>query len=243
MLKNIVLPVVLLLLLAGLTYSQDNFVDAVYESVTDEGTYNPPYNPDWMGTDVNVYFHAGEQTNVTKRTLDMEYCEENGRLYIAACVNISGWHGIRVWSSNNSGLTWTEEGAFVNNAVYWNELSMKVEQRYNGRPDSVRVNIFYTYSTGSGGSDAYVGFLSFKPHGSQPDLIVKVVANPLFGRKFAYPSAYSNGQYNSTGTDMGCIVGEYNNAGTTCYGFRKYFMTNWSWNFTGYTLGYTMNDH
>ena len=235
MLKSILISAVILLLLAGLTYSQDNFIDGVYESVTDEGTYNPPYNPDWMGTDIEVYGHSGSQTNVTHRSLDMEYCEENGRLYIASCVNISGWHGIRVWCSSNSGLTWTLVGAFLNNSVWWAGLSMKVEQAYGGRPDSVRVNVFYTYAPYSGGSNANLGFLSFKPHGGQTDLIVKVVATPTSGNKFAFPSAYSNGQFHSSSTDIGCIVGEYNNAGTVSVSFRKYYMINWSWNFSGVT--------
>ena len=143
MLKTILLSTVMLLLLAGLTYSQTaeqksciknkvtsekqipqylldqlesaqrtenvaeenrimnilntNYLDVTFDRVfmpddiiipgSDEKTYNPPYNPDWMGTDVQVYNHTGTSPNYTDRTLDMKYCEEDRKLYIAFCFN------------------------------------------------------------------------------------------------------------------------------------------------------------
>ena len=234
MIKNILISTVMLLLLAGLAYSQDIQNDVKYESVTDEGIYNPPYNPDWANNDILVYDHSGGTANITDRTLDMEYCEENGRLYIAACVNTGSTHGIRVWSSSNSGLTWDFEDALASGSHWFTGLSMKVEQYYPGRPDSVRVNIFYTRSAGSPNNDnAILRFWSFKPHASSPSGITRNVGTPSAGNQLRWPSAYSNGQYNSAGTDIGCIVGEYNNAGTDCITFRKFWMNNWDWNFSG----------
>ena len=203
-------------------------------SGSDECTDTPPYNPDWMGTDVKVYDHSGATNNVTHRTLDMEYCEENGRLYIAACVNITGWHGIKVWSSNNSGLTWIYEGGVHSESSWWTGLSMKVEQRRNGFPDSVRVNIFCTRSAYSNNDDAYLRFYSLKPHASSPYWIMITVATPSSGNELAFPSAYSNGQFYSSSTDIGCIVGEYNNAGIYGVKLTKIRMLNWSWSFTEY---------
>lgn len=237
MLKSILISAVMMLLLAGLTNSQDKLIDGAYVSVNDEGIYNPPYNPDWMGTDIQVYNHSGTTNNVTNRTLDMEYCEENGYLYIAACINITGYHGLRVWSSSNSGLTWILETNYFSTTIYFTGLTMTVDQSYSYRPDSVRVNIFYTRTSSTNNDNASLHFYSFKPHASSTNIVAKTIATPPAGREFAFPSAYSNGQFNGTGTDMGCIVGEYNNAGTACYNLRKYYMLNWSWNFTGYTLG------
>ena len=237
MLKSILISAVMMLLLAGLTYSQDKLIDGAYVSVNDEGIYNPPYNPDWMGTDIQVYNHSGTTNNVTNRTLDMEYCEENGYLYIAACINLTGYHGLRVWSSSNSGLTWILETNYFSNTIYFTGLTMTVDQSYSYRPDSVRVNIFYTRTTSANNDNASLHFYSFKPHASSTNIVAKTIATPPAGREYAFPSAYSNGQFAGTSTDMGCIVGEYNNAGTTCFNLRKYYMLNWSWNFNGYTLG------
>nr|MBC8490693.1 hypothetical protein [Bacteroidota bacterium] len=278
MLKSILLSAVIMLLFAGLTYSQiekkvpqylldqleiaeDNenieesnritniintkYNDGTYlcnsnitmdeETVSGSGecTYNPPYNPDWMSSDVLVYDHTGNTNNITHRTLDMEYCEENGFLYIAACVNISGWHGIRVWYSSNSGLTWASAGTVHSESTYWTGLSMKVEQRRNGFPDSVRVNIFCTRSASTNNDDAYLRFYSFKPHASSPDWIMITVATPSADHQLCHPSAYSNGQFYSTGTDIGCIVSEYHNLGAYM-SIRKTYMLNWSWNFSVY---------
>ena len=278
MLKSILLSAVIMLLFAGLTYSQiekkvpqylldqleiaednenieesnriTNIINTKYNDGTylcnsnitmdeetvsgsDECIYNPPYNPDWMSSDVLVYDHTGATNNITHRTLDMEYCEENGFLYIAACVNISGWHGIRVWYSSNSGLTWASAGTVHSESTYWTGLSMKVEQRRNGFPDSVRVNIFCTRSASTNNDDAYLRFYSFKPHASSPDWIMITVATPIAGNELAFPSAYSNGQFFEAGTDIGCIVGAYNNAGTDCDKIIRIWMLNWTWSFSG----------
>ncbi|MBC8484516.1 MAG: hypothetical protein H8D45_00540, partial [Bacteroidetes bacterium] len=205
--------------------------NAVVEQGEDEKTHNPPYNPDWLGTDIEVYAHSDNTTNVTNRTLDMKYCMDNGKLYIASCVNIPSWHGIRVFSSSNSGASWVYESGLSNNATYWTGLSMTVEQRADGIPDSVRVNIFYTESNYSGGSDARLGFWSFKPDGTAYH-VYKIIGTPTSGYKFVWPSAYSNGNFQSSSTDIGCIVGEYNNAGTTCYQMRQFYMSNFSWIFS-----------
>ena len=239
MLKSILISTVILFLLAGLTYSQDSYDGNIHEPGTDEGTYNPPYNPDWMDNDVLVY-NSGITSNITQRTLDIEYCEENGRLYIAACVNTGSFHGIRVWSSNNGGLTWDFEDALSSSSHWFTGLSMKVEQFLPGHPDSVRVNIFFTRSSSTPtNNNAVLRFWSFKPDASSPAHITKLVGTPSAGNQLRWPSAYSNGQFSAASTDLGCIVGEYNNAGTDCISFRKFWMNNWTWNFSGtiYAVG------
>ena len=236
MLKSILIATVILFLLAGLTYSQDSFDGNIHEPGTDEGIYNPPYNPDWQDDDVLVYDHSGLTSNVTKRTLDMEYCEENGKLYIALCYNLSATRGIRIYSSGDNGSTWTLEVDLPQNTYYITGLSMKVEQRWPISPDSVRVHIFYTRSTSANNANATLRFVSFRPDASLPGFIEKEVATPSAGNQLRWPSAYSNGQYDSLLTNIGCVVGEYNNAGNDCISIRKYWMQGLIWNFTGQTL-------
>ena len=234
MFKSILTFAVMMLFIAGMTYSQDILDDEIYEFSTDENTYNPPYNPDWMGTDILVYNHSGN-TNNTHRTLDMQYCEEDGRLYIACVVNISGWHGVRVYSSSNSGASWVSEFGVSSASYYWTGISMTVDQSWSYRHDSVRVNLFCTRASNSNNDNAHLRFYSMKPHVSG-GVVAKTIVTPATGREFAFPSAYSNGNFEGRYTDIGCIIGEYNNAGTNCMSLRKYYMTNWSWNFTGYSF-------
>ena len=278
MLKSILLSAVILLLLAGLTYSQTekkvpqylldqleiaqqtenveeenrimnilntNYLDVTFDRVfmqddiitpsSDEESYNPPYNPDWMSSDVLVYNHTGNTNNVTDRTLDMEYCEEDGKLYIAFCENTSSYHGARVYSSNNNGLTWTSEGGISNMTYYWTGLSMTVDQSWSYRPDSVRVNLFVTRSTGTNNDNAHLRFYSLLT--SSGSWIQMTVANPTPGNEFRWPSAYSNGQFAGSGTDIGCIVGEYDNGLTSLISLKQFYMANWGWSFT--TTAYT----
>jgi hypothetical protein len=232
MLKSIFICAIMLLLLAGLTYSQDISDDEIYEFSMDENTNNPPYNPDWLSTDILVYNHSGNTTNV-HRTLDMQYCEEDGILYLALLINITGWNGTRVYWSSNSGASWNLRFQAVNTSYYWTGISMTVDEAWHNRQDSVRVNLFVTRASSANNDNAHLQFYSFKSHVTNMP-IIKTIASPTSGNEFAFPSAYSNGNFNGSGTDIGCIVGEYNNAGTNCIRLRKYYMMNWSWNFTGY---------
>jgi hypothetical protein len=108
---------------------------------------------------------------------------------------------------------------------------MTVEQRNNSVPDSVRVHVFYTESTATSNDGAVLGYWSFKPDGTAYH-VFKVIGTPAAGNEFRWPSAYSNGQFQSSSTDIGCIVGEYNNAGTTCISMRQFYMVNFSWTFS-----------
>jgi len=232
MFKSILLTIVMLLFIAGLTYSQDSFDGDIHIPGTDEGVYNPPYNPDWASSDILVYDFTGNTSqNVDRRTLDMEWCEEDGRLYIAMVVNLPTSRSFRVYSSNNSGASWDFEYGVSNAGYYWTSITMTVDQSWNSRHDSVRVNIFCTRATGTNNDGAHLRFYSFKPHTSG-GVISKTISSPAAGNEYDHPSAYSNGQFNGSGTDVGCIVGEYNNAGTSTVRLKKYYMTNWSWNFT-----------
>ena len=234
MLKSILIFAVMMLFIAGMTYSQDSFDGDIHEYGTDEGLYNPPYNPDWLGTDMLVYNHTGNTQNV-HRTLDMQYCEEDGRLYIALVENLTGSHGVRVYSSSNSGASWVYEYGVHNNSYYWTGISMTVDQSYSYRHDSVRVNLFCTRAASANNDNAHLRFYSMKPHVSGGTISI-TISNPASGREYAFPSAYSNGNFAGTGTDIGCVFGEYNNAGTSCIRMGKFYMTNWSWSFTGYAV-------
>ena len=212
------------------TFDRVFMPDDISTPGSDEEIYNPPYNPDWMSSDRLVYNHAGNTSAVTDRNLDMKYCEKDGKLYIAFCLNITGWRGIRVYSSSNSGLTWTSEGTMSNNSYYWTGLSMTVDETWSSRPDSVRVNLFVTRSTNTNNNGAHLRFYSLKPSTNQ--WIQITLAYPSSGNEFRWPSAYTNGQFHGTSTDIGCIIGEYNNALTDMVSLKQFYMANWSWSFS-----------
>jgi len=146
-----------------------------------------------------------------------------------------------VYSSSNSGLTWIFEGGLTNNSTYWTGLSMTVEQRRTGYLDSVRVHVFYTEAAATNNDGARLGYWSFKPDGAAYH-VFKVIGNPTAGREFRWPSAYSNGNFQSSSTDIGCIVGEYNNSGTTMYRMKQFYMVNFSWIFSTTTNNTGWND-
>ena len=217
-------------------YNSPQPFDAVFIPGEDEGVINnPPFNSDWMTPDREVYTHSGNTSTLDgtcDRTLDIKYCMDDRKMYIASCVNITGFHGIRVYSTSNSGYTWIYEGGLQNNAFYFTGLSMTVEQRRTSYTDSVRINVFFTQALQNNNDNAILGFWSyFKPNGTAYS-IAKSIATTSSGYEFRWPLAYSNGNFNSSGTDIGCIVGIYNNAGTNLYRMVQAYMTNWSWIFS-----------
>ncbi|MBL7128886.1 MAG: T9SS type A sorting domain-containing protein [Ignavibacteria bacterium] len=196
----------------------------------------PPYNPDWQGTDITVYTGNSSNLYTRPKALDMKLGED-GNMYIAMIVNRSDYHGIRVYRSTNSGLTWVYRGGVTNTTQYFLSLSMLTERRHASNNDSLRICIYYTYGASSNNDDASLNFFSFKPNASTPDyLLVSNVVNPPAGSEVNFPCAVSDGQYYSTVTWMGCVVGEYNNAGTAFNRFHYVRTTNWGTSHTATTF-------
>lgn len=199
------------------------------------GNYNPPYNPDWMGSDVLVY--DGTSNSPTRRNLDLKLGED-GNMYLAMCVN-GTFHGLRCYRSTNAGLNWTLIKSLTGGSTQWyTGLSMTVERRHASNNDSMRVLIFFTYSaTNNSNDNAYLRMYTFLGNGTGSSILMNV-DTPGSGNEYRWPSAVSNGAFQSTSTDIGVVLGEYANGGFEPGNFvnMKYFyMTNFGWTFTEYT--------
>ncbi|MBN1632942.1 MAG: T9SS type A sorting domain-containing protein [Ignavibacteria bacterium] len=199
------------------------------------GNNNPPYNPDWMSSDILVY--EGSSISPTRRTLDLKLGED-GNMYLAMCINGSV-HGIRCYRSTNAGLNWSLIRSLIGGSTQWfTGLSMTVERRHASNNDSMRVFIFYTYSTTNVNNDnASLRLYSFLGNGSGTSTLV-TIATPGTGNEYRWPSAFSNGAFQSTSTDIGVIIGEYENGGFdpgNLVNLRYFYMSNFSYLFTEYT--------
>jgi hypothetical protein len=184
------------------------------------GNNNPPFSPDWMGTDVTIY--SGTTFNITERDIDLKLGKD-GNMYLAMCVNNSDFHGIRCYRSTNSGLNWSLVKALSGtSSVYYTGLSMLVERNHPSNNDSTRVLIFFTYSpTNSLNDDAFLRFYSFLGNGSGSGISVNI-SYPHSGREYRWPSAVSNGAFVSMLPHIGVVLTEHTNDGT--FFQFKYFL-------------------
>lgn len=199
------------------------------------GNNNPPYNPDWMSSDVLVY--EGSSQSPTKRVLDLKLGED-GNMYLAMCVNGSAFHGLRCYRSTNAGLNWTIiKSLSGSTSVWYSGLSMMVERRHASNNDSMRVFIFFTYSpTNVNNDNATLRLFSFLANGSGVSTTL-TIATPGTGNEYCWPSAFSNGAFQSTSTDIGVIIGEYENGGFdpgSLVNLKYFYMSNFSYLFTEY---------
>ena len=199
--------------------------------VTDKGQ-QPPFNPDWYLSDVQVYAgNVGTNGTTGFRQFDLKYGED-GWLYLA--VNrrsVSGSNGaFSVYRSTNGGANWVLVGSASNSAAYFGNLTMLVEKRHPSNNDSVRVLVYYNRSNSSNFNDASIEMVSWRRDGSAAYVIA--VASPPAGHKYEYPTACSDGMYWDAATYMHLIFREVSNDGNTYYGMRHLLSTTWGSTYT-----------
>ena len=217
-------------------YSNGVPANTTYGLMPDEtsisGNNNTPYSPDWVSPDVLVW--SGDGGSGTRRTMDMKMGED-GNMYLAFCYNGGTTHGIRVVRSTNWGLNWTLVHQ-LSGSNWYTGLSMTVERRHATNNDSIRVNVFFTYSTvGTNNDNGRLRLISVRVGSGPNQTITSNIDSPGSGNEYRWVSAVSNGMFQSTSTDIGVVVGEYNNA-VTNHIFLKYFYTsNMSFNFTEFS--------
>ncbi len=162
---------------------------------------------------------------------------EDGNMYLAFCFNGGTTHGIRVVRSTNWGLNWTLVHQ-LSGSNWYTGLSMTVERRHATNNDSIRVNVFYTYSTV--GSNNYNGSLRLMSlrigSGTGQNVFVNIDSpSPSSGYEYHWVSAVSNGMFESTSTDIGIVLGQYNNGLTNLVMFKYFYMSNFSWSFSEFS--------
>ena len=216
-------------------YSEGVPANTTYGLMPDEtsisGNNNPPYNPDWVSPDVLVW--SGTGGSATRRTMDMKMGED-GNMYLAFCYNGSS-HGIKIYRSTNWGLNWTAVHTLTGSSWYTG-LSMTVERRHASNNDSIRVNVFFTYSTtGSNNDNGRLRLMSCRIGSGTGQNIFVNIDSPGSGNEYRWPSAVSNGAFYSTTTDIGVVLGEYNNAVTSEINLKYFYTSNMSFSFTEYT--------
>lgn len=184
---------------------------------------NPPFNGDWLGTDVTLRTFTGQ--NNSPRTMDMVMAED-GNLYVAFCTDESPNRFIRFYRSSNSGGSWTLVGG-LQTTGYISSISMVCDRRSASDNDSLRIICYYTRASATTNDGAVLAFVSLKPNASSPDYIIQTISTPASGNEFNYCSAFSDGQYFSTATYQGVVAGEYNNANDDLISFHYLRTTNW----------------
>lgn len=201
----------------------------------------PPYNPDWMTTDVLV--RAGKvggyySTDGYRRTIDLKTAKD-GNMYLALCTDSTAGvtHYLYFYRSTNSGLTWTNVGGIQGTGTF-TSVSMSIDRK-GTLNDSIRISAFYTYGTGANGTDAGLYLFSFRPRLVNDDYRFHTLASPTTGRKFNFVSAVSDGWYYDAATYIGVIAGEYSNNMDSCASVQFFRSTNWGIAHTGVTLSGT----
>ena len=217
-------------------YSNGVPANITYGLMPDEtsisGNSNTPYNPDWVSPDVLVW--SGDGGSGTRRTMDMKMGED-GFMYLAFCHNSGSTHGIRILRSTNWGLNWILIHSLTGSS-YYTGLSMTVERRHASNNDSIRVNVFFTYSTvGTNNDDGSLRLISYRIGSGTGQIVVVNIDSPGAGNQYRWVSAVSNGMFESTSTDIGVVVGEYNNAVTNHIYFKYFYTSNMSFNFTEFS--------
>jgi hypothetical protein len=192
--------------------------------------WQPPFNSEWVDNDVLV--DTGDVYNLGIRPIALKMGPD-GYLYLAHNKKPPTGQPlgrINIFRSHNGGQNWSLIGSISTTTGYFGQMSMLVEDRTPGEPDSTRVIIFYTRSNLSSMLNASINWASIRRNGS--GFIGGIVlSNPSTNGKFFYPAAVSNGQYESSNTAFGCVVGEYNNISEVSMSFRFFRTTNWgdSW--------------
>jgi hypothetical protein len=206
---------------------------------------NPPFNPDWMGTDILI--RGGKiagyySSNGNRRTIDIK-AGKDGVLYMAVATDstTAELKYIFFYRSTNSGLTWTGVGGIQGTNTY-SSVSISVDRKGSVN-DSIRISCYYTAGTGGDGADAGAYLFSFRPRAWNDDYRFSTLATPTAGRKFGYVSACSDGAYYDAATYIGCVFGEYSNSGDSCASMRFFRTLDWGLTHTGVTLNgvYTGN--
>jgi hypothetical protein len=206
---------------------------------------NPPFTPDWMGTDILIrggQISGYNSSNGNRRTIDIKYGKD-GILYMAICTDstTTAPKFIYFYRSINSGLTWTGVGG-IQSAYTFSSVSISVDRKGTIN-DSVRISCYYTAGTDANGADAGAYLFSFRPRLWNDDYRFHTLATPTTGRKFGYVSACSDGWYYDGATYIGCVFGEYSNNGDSCASMRFFRTIDWGLTHTGVTLSgvYTGN--
>lgn len=194
---------------------------------------HPPFNGDWLGTDIEVDMFTG--ANYQPRTMDMVMAED-GNLYLAFVTEENATQRqVRVYKSSNSGLNWVYEGG-IQSTGYISSISMVCDRRSASNNDSLRVICYYTRGAASDNDGAVLAFFSFKPNATSSDYFIQTISTPAAGNEFNYCSAVSDGQYFSTATYQGVVAGEYNNALNDLISFHYLRTTNWGTSHTEVTF-------
>jgi hypothetical protein len=199
---------------------------------------NPPFSPDWMGTDILI--RGGKisgyySTNGNRRTIDIKAAKD-GNLYMAVATDstTADLKYIYFFRSSNSGLTWVGVGG-IQSANTFSSVSISVDRKGTVN-DSIRISCYYTAGPGGDATDASVSLFSFRPRAWNDDYRFHTLAAPTTGRKFCYVSAVSDGWYYDAATYIGCIVGEYSNNNDSCASIQFFRTTTWGLAHTSATL-------
>ena len=200
----------------------------------------PSYDPDWMSNDIIIYDGININKPITPRTFDIKMGPD-GRIYVVYCQNYNQSSSTCAMTySTNGGLTWNFQCYCLKSNIHFTGISMLVERTHPTIEDSIRVTAFLTGASNYNNDDAKLFVISHNPYSCT--LVKKIIDQPTTGREFNFPTAFSNGEFNTSSTDIGCIVGEYDNEGTTLHTLRYYYMSNWSWNFTAVRFSTGYND-
>jgi|WetSurMetagenome_2_1015567.scaffolds.fasta_scaffold04310_3 hypothetical protein len=217
----------------------------VFNATVTPPPINPPFTPDWMGTDILI--RGGKisgyySSNGNRRTVDLK-SGKDGILYMAVATDstTADTKYIYFFRSTNSGLTWSGVGG-IQSANTFSSLSISVDRK-GDLNDSTRISCYYTAGTDANGADAGVYLFSFRPRAWNDDYRFHTLGTPTTGRKFGYVTTCSDGAYYSSAVYIGCVVGEYSNNGDSCVSMQYFRTTNWGLAHTGVTLNgvYTGN--
>lgn len=207
-----------------LSKPQVNNTDNDIKVVPGTGFEGDWYNGDVLVTNTEVAYTG------SYRQIDMKQGED-GNMYLAVNRrNAGGLNGsITVYSSTNGGSTWNLVSSVFSAGLYFGSVAMLVESRNNSVGDSTRIILFFTVSGNSNFNDANLYCSTFRRDGSAPQ--TTIVASPSAGNRFVYPSACSDGMFNSSATYMHAVVREETNAGTNVK-LHHFRTINWGVSFT-----------
>jgi hypothetical protein len=194
-----------------------------------------PTEYDWLPGDVLVAADTGN--NIFPRTLDIKLGDD-GNLYLATIITTATQRRIKVYKSTDGGYSWVNKGGifFSSPTAYFRSLSMLVESRNPSIDDSIRVIVYYTSSADQTNDNASLSFFQFKPNAASQEYVIKGLETPTTGREFANVSAIGDGQYYTSATYFGCVVGEYSNNSDTTISHRVFRTTNWGDTHSSVTL-------
>jgi hypothetical protein len=169
---------------------------------------NPPYQPDWYNSDVQVY--SGNIGSPSHRRFTLLQGQDGWMYYAVAKTGAGGIGSITVYFSTNGGANWPYLITYASPG-FIHSISMVLQSRTKSNADSTRFMVYFTYSPTASQDNASLYCWSSRRNGTAS--YITLAASPVAGNKLEYVSACTDNITETSTPYSHAVVREATNAG------------------------------